>query len=93
MDRAGLSCTWPPTKPAFSLGMLVCVEASVVRLARSSRSWLLNIFSSCQGRSLCLEGPSGGVRGRSGQPPGPGAFQLPPPQAVPSPLPASQAQD
>lgn len=49
-------CTWPPTKPAFSLGMLVCVSISVVKLAFESFSLLLNNFSSCQGKSLCLEG-------------------------------------
>ena len=32
---AGLSHTWPPTKPALSLGMLVCVLARLVRLALS----------------------------------------------------------
>lgn len=53
--RARAGGTWPPTKPALSLGMLVCVPAKVVRLALSSCSRLLNISSSCQGRSLCLE--------------------------------------
>lgn len=48
--------TWPPTKPAFSLGMLVCVSARTVRLAFASSNRLLNCFSSCQGRSLCLGG-------------------------------------
>lgn len=61
--RAGR--TWPPTKPAFSLGMFVWVSASVVRLALLSSSWLLKSFSSCQGRSLCL-GSQEGPRGQSG---------------------------
>lgn len=34
----------------------MCVSARLVRLAFSFRSWLLNVVSSCQGRSLCLQG-------------------------------------
>lgn len=53
-------CTCPPTKPAFSLGMLVCVSVSVFKSAFETFSLLLNNFRSCQGKSLCLEGTRGG---------------------------------
>ena len=33
---SGPDHTWAPTKPAFSLGMLVCVWARLVRLALGS---------------------------------------------------------
>lgn len=46
--------TWPPTKPAFSLGMLVWVLARWFRSASLIQSRLLNLVSITQGRSLCL---------------------------------------
>lgn len=57
--------TWPPTSPALSLGMLVCVWARLVRLALASRSWLLKLVSSCQGRSLCLQAGAGWEAGQA----------------------------
>lgn len=56
-------CTCPPTKPSFSLWMLVCVSVSVFKSAFESFSLLLNNFRSCQGKSLCLEGTGRGVQG------------------------------
>lgn len=66
----------------------MCVPVRLVRLASFCRSSLLNLSSSCQGRSLCLEGQEEGWEA------GPGGhvtlgLRAPSLASVPSLMPAS----